>query len=98
MSTYESDDEALYRWARRFPKAPGLPSMIYDRPPTYAAIRRANRLLARHNLVFRAYGRSKFWRTRGRVTVRDENLPVPRGWLSIADEIVCGVAGGGARP
>ena len=68
----------------------GYPSMVYDRPKTYAEIRKMRRELALHNMTV----------TTGRRWVRvaplddSENAPLVSNWLCVADEIVFNNGGG----
>ncbi len=68
----------------------GYPSMLYDRPKTYAEIRKMRRELAPHNL------RVNTGRRYVRVAPLDDsaNAPLARNWLCIADEIVFNNGGG----
>jgi hypothetical protein len=68
----------------------GYPSMVYDRPKTYAEIRKMRRELAPHNLGV------KLSRRYVRVSPIDdsENAPLAKNWLCIADEIVFENGGG----
>ena len=93
MSRYKEHMEGLFQRAKKGIDAECV-SMIYDKPPTYAAIRRANRQLAPHNLVFRTYTGKRFWRRRGQVVPLDMSKPITKKWLTIADTVIFGVGGG----
>jgi hypothetical protein len=71
----------------------GYPSMIYDRPKTYAEVRKMRRELAPHNLKVSSIGRRHQW---VQVAPLDDDLnaPLVSNWLCIADEIVFNNGGG----
>jgi hypothetical protein len=71
----------------------GYPSMTYDRPKTYAQIRKMRRELAPHNMGVSLGSRRSHYI---RVAPLDDSFdaPLAKNWLSIADEIVFNNGGG----
>jgi hypothetical protein len=68
--------------------------MYYDRPKDYADIRRINRLLAPHNMVFKTFSGRGQWRRLGLLVAIDPTKLPARDWCGIADEIICENNGG----
>ncbi len=65
------------------------PTMIYDRPKTYAQIRKMRRELAEHNMKVVPCGRQYI-----HVSPLDYDGLLPRNWLVVMDDIVFENGGG----
>jgi hypothetical protein len=93
MRKYWTEMERAFQEAKK--RDTGMVSMIYDRDGmTPYSIRKCNKELAKHNLVFRCWSGKKFWKHRGSVVLLDPTKPTPRGWLTIADTHVFDAGGG----
>jgi len=66
----------------------GRPSMTYDRPKTYAQVRKMRRELAKHNIAV-SCGRRYVY-----VSPLDWEGLIPRNFTSVADQIVFDNGGG----